>query len=205
MWANKSDRSQKMSDHEPIAQVTHQKWATMSKSLRLLTKNEQMSELLVFWANHSFAHFSAKRSNSLRQPMSEFPAWLIDVDAVLSLLWSFFPFTRYGFCTLIVVEPLSLHQVQICCTLIVIVVEPLSLHQVRNLYTHYCGASFLHQVRILYTHCCGAYSLAPGTDSLYSYCCGGYFLAPDTDILYTHCCGASSLACTRYSFSVFSM
>ena len=45
---------------EQIAQVSHQKWATMSNSLRSLTKNEQMSESLVFWANRSFAHFFAK-------------------------------------------------------------------------------------------------------------------------------------------------
>ena len=30
-----------------FAQVAHQKWVTMSESLRLLTKNEQMSELLI--------------------------------------------------------------------------------------------------------------------------------------------------------------
>ena len=43
---------------EQIAQVAHQKWATMSDLLRLLTKNEQIAWLgicsLVFWANHSF-------------------------------------------------------------------------------------------------------------------------------------------------------
>ena len=31
-----------------FAQVAHQKWVTISESLRLLTKNEQMSELLIF-------------------------------------------------------------------------------------------------------------------------------------------------------------
>ena len=34
---------------ERIAQVANQKWVTMSDSLRLLTKNEQISELLVFF------------------------------------------------------------------------------------------------------------------------------------------------------------
>ena len=33
---------------EQIAQVTHQKWATMSKLLRSLTKYEQISESLIF-------------------------------------------------------------------------------------------------------------------------------------------------------------
>ena len=37
-----------MSDHEPFAQVAHQKWVNMSKSLRSLTLNERMSESLVF-------------------------------------------------------------------------------------------------------------------------------------------------------------
>ena len=59
---------------ERITQVAHQKWATMSNSLTL-TKNERpwenrsgrspkMSEWVnhsFFWANHSFAHFWAKK------------------------------------------------------------------------------------------------------------------------------------------------
>ena len=44
-WAIRSGRSPKMSDHEQIAQVAHQKWANCS----------------FFWANHSFAHFFAKK------------------------------------------------------------------------------------------------------------------------------------------------
>ena len=58
MWANRSGRSPKMSDHERFAQVTHQKWVNR----------------LFFRANRSFAHFSQKTSNSLRKVMSEFPA-----------------------------------------------------------------------------------------------------------------------------------
>ena len=42
---------------ERIAQVAHQKWATMIESPRLLTKNEWMSESLVFWTNRSFTNF----------------------------------------------------------------------------------------------------------------------------------------------------
>ena len=44
-----------MSDHERFAQVTNQKWAPMSESLRLL----------IFWQ---------KKSDSLIKPMSEFLA-----------------------------------------------------------------------------------------------------------------------------------
>ena len=55
MWVNGCGRSPKMSVHERFAQVTHQKWAPMSESLRLL----------IFWQ---------KKSDSLIKPMSEFLA-----------------------------------------------------------------------------------------------------------------------------------
>ena len=47
----------------------------MSNSLRSLTKNERMSELLVFFEGiaHSLI-FLQKTSNLLRNPISEFPA-----------------------------------------------------------------------------------------------------------------------------------
>ena len=60
MWANRSGRSPKMSNHERFAQVAHQKWATMSKSLRSLTKNEQMSESLVFLSESLICSFFSK-------------------------------------------------------------------------------------------------------------------------------------------------
>ena len=44
MWANRWGRSPKMSDHERFAQVAHQKWVTMSKSLRSLTINERFAQ-----------------------------------------------------------------------------------------------------------------------------------------------------------------
>ena len=50
-----------MSDHEQFAQVAQKEWGIMSKLLRLLTKNEWMSELLTFWANSSFTHFFGKK------------------------------------------------------------------------------------------------------------------------------------------------
>ena len=71
MWANRSFRSPKMSDHEQFAQ---RKWAIVSQSLRFLTK---MSESLIFLANHLFAHFWTKTSDSLGNLMSEFPALIL--------------------------------------------------------------------------------------------------------------------------------
>ena len=72
MWANHSGRSPEMSNHERFAQVAQSKWAIVSESLRSLTKNERMSELLIFWAKRSFAHFWAKTSDLLGKSMSEF-------------------------------------------------------------------------------------------------------------------------------------
>ena len=66
MWANHSGSSPKMSNHEQFAKVTHQKWATMSKLLRSLTKNEQITRFF-----EQIAHlliFLQKTSNSLRKP-----------------------------------------------------------------------------------------------------------------------------------------
>ena len=62
---------------EQIAQVAHQKWATMSKSLRSLTKNERMSKLLVFEQIAHLLIFGQKTSDSLGKPMSKFPALYI--------------------------------------------------------------------------------------------------------------------------------
>ena len=45
-WANHSGRSRKLSDREQIAQVAHDKWMTLSDSLRSLMINERMSDLL---------------------------------------------------------------------------------------------------------------------------------------------------------------
>ena len=44
-----------------IAQVTHQKWATMSDLLRLLTKNEQKSKSLVFLSKSLIRLFFRKK------------------------------------------------------------------------------------------------------------------------------------------------
>ena len=45
----------------------------MSKSLRLLTKTEQMSESLVFLANRSFAHFFAKNERFAQKTDEQIP------------------------------------------------------------------------------------------------------------------------------------
>ena len=46
---------------ERIAQVAHQKWATMSNSLRSLTKNERMSKSLVFLSESLIRSFFRKK------------------------------------------------------------------------------------------------------------------------------------------------
>ena len=80
-----------LTKNERIAQVTHQKWETMSDLLTLLRGNERwwanrsghslkMSKWVnhwFFWANRSFAHFGQKTSDLLRKSMIEFPALLI--------------------------------------------------------------------------------------------------------------------------------
>ena len=45
---------------EQIAQVAHQKWATMNNSLRSLTKNERMSESLIFLSESLIRSFFDK-------------------------------------------------------------------------------------------------------------------------------------------------
>ena len=50
-----------MSDHERFPQVAHQKWATMSKLLRSLTKNERMTESLVFLSKSLIRSFFRKK------------------------------------------------------------------------------------------------------------------------------------------------
>ena len=50
----------------------------MSESLRSLTNNERMSELLIFLSESLICSFFRKKlSDSLRKPMSEFPALLL--------------------------------------------------------------------------------------------------------------------------------
>ena len=73
---------------EQIAQVVHQKWATRSDSLRLLTINERprancsgpspkMSEWAncsFFWANRSFAHLFAKKERFAQKTDEQIPS-----------------------------------------------------------------------------------------------------------------------------------
>ena len=57
MWANRSFRSRKMSNHEQFAQVAQRKWAMWAN---LSFRSAKMSEWVnhsFFWANCSFAHF----------------------------------------------------------------------------------------------------------------------------------------------------
>ena len=63
-----------MSNRKRFAQVHHQKWDTVSKSLRSLTKNEQMSKWLVYFEQIAHSRiFLQKKSDSLRKSMSKFP------------------------------------------------------------------------------------------------------------------------------------
>ena len=67
-WANHSGCSCQKSDHEQITQVTHDKWVTVSDSLRSLMINEWMSKSLVF--SNQIAHLlfrSQKTSDSLKK------------------------------------------------------------------------------------------------------------------------------------------
>ena len=61
MWANRSGHSPKMSDHEQFAQVAQRKWAIVRELLRLLTKNERMSESLVFLSVSLICSFLDKK------------------------------------------------------------------------------------------------------------------------------------------------
>ena len=54
LWANRSGHSYQKSDHEQIAQVTHDKWATVSDSLRSLMKNERLSDSLKIFLLKSY-------------------------------------------------------------------------------------------------------------------------------------------------------
>ena len=71
---------------ERIAKVAHQKWVTMSKSLRSLTKNERCERIARFFEQiaHSLI-FGKKKSDSLRKPMSKFPA-LVFSEQIVHLL-----------------------------------------------------------------------------------------------------------------------
>ena len=65
MWANRLGCSPKISEGEQFTQVTHQKWARESNSLRSLTINERG------WANRSFAHFFLKKNKRFAQKTDE--------------------------------------------------------------------------------------------------------------------------------------
>ena len=80
-----SGRSPKMSDHERFAQVGQRKQAIVSELLRSLTKNEQMSESLIFisksliFLSESLICSFLSKKRVIGKPMSEFPA-LLEMD-----------------------------------------------------------------------------------------------------------------------------
>ena len=58
LWAKRSDRSYQKSDLERMAQVAHDKWATVSDTLRSLMINERMSDSLKkFWLQNLKSYF----------------------------------------------------------------------------------------------------------------------------------------------------
>ena len=70
----------KMSNRDQFAQVAQRKWAIVSKFLRSLTKNERMSESLIFlselllFLSESLICSKKNTSDSLGKPMSVVPA-----------------------------------------------------------------------------------------------------------------------------------
>ena len=89
LWANRSGRSLKMSDHERFTQVAHQKWATMSKSLRSLTKNEQITHFLSQSLIHPSCHKKRVIHSENRWANSQ-PCFLADVTSMQK-----FPYYQY--------------------------------------------------------------------------------------------------------------
>ena len=95
---------------EQIDQVAHQKWekwATMSNSRKLLTNNERIAQVAhQKWANERITPFfewithllifSQKKSNSLRKPMSEFPALPFTLKNKRKKVWNL-SFKNYFF------------------------------------------------------------------------------------------------------------
>ena len=85
LWAICSDRSGQMSDCERIAQVSHDKEATVSESLRSLMTKEQHKRFAqgahdkrankripwFFWANHSFAFLLTKNEQFAQKKLTK--------------------------------------------------------------------------------------------------------------------------------------
>ena len=72
--SNVSKSLRSLTINERCERIAQRKWAMMSESLRLLTKNEQMSESHVFLANRSFAHFRAKNERCPRKTDERIPS-----------------------------------------------------------------------------------------------------------------------------------
>ena len=73
--ANRSGRSYQKSNCEQITQVAHDKWATVSDSLRLLTKNEQMSDSLNNNNNCFIYVFYFKKLAIRSSPLFKWAMW----------------------------------------------------------------------------------------------------------------------------------
>ena len=87
MWAIGSGCSGQMSDCERIAQVTHDKWTTVSELLRSLFCSQKMSDLLKFYwlksyfvvrflrAIHSFPFFNERCEQSAQFAHQKWAMW----------------------------------------------------------------------------------------------------------------------------------
>ena len=82
MWANRSGRSPKMSNHERFAQVTQRKWAIVSESLRSLIKNKHMSESLIFLSKLLIHSFLGKKNEWFTHTLF-FEEWCKQIAQVL--------------------------------------------------------------------------------------------------------------------------
>ena len=117
MWANRSNGSPKLSDHEQFAQVAHQKWATWaicSCRSEELSEREQIAQVAhqkwateriahffekisdwanrsLFWANCSFAYFLAKNERFAQKTNERVPSPEVFVGHTLIQLQGVLP------------------------------------------------------------------------------------------------------------------
>ena len=90
----RSFHSNQMSDCEWIAQVTQDKWATVSESLRLLMTNQGpwanrsgRSPKMSLWANRTFAHFFAKIERFAQNTDERIPSPVVTVSIIFRAMF----------------------------------------------------------------------------------------------------------------------
>ena len=90
MWANRSNGSPKLSDHERFAQVAHQKWAT-ERIAHFFEKMSDWANRSLFWANCSFAYFLAKNERFAQKTNERVPSPEVFVGHTLIQLQGVLP------------------------------------------------------------------------------------------------------------------